>query len=194
MYLKSQLLRAALAASVSSVSLLSAVPAFAQETETAVESPDRDVVVVTAQRREERLQDVPISITVFNQEQLDNRNISGAADLALGVTRPTVTSSPPRVTGLPSASLSGNSVPGTSFVATRRRRRATRWSTRNSGSASSCVASVWACSSAAAAFNFFSLSLNFLIEFCVFWILFDFDLVHNHQIKTNQHHHQLVHF
>jgi iron complex outermembrane receptor protein len=32
-------------------------------------------VVVTARRREERLQDVPISISVFNQAQLENRNV-----------------------------------------------------------------------------------------------------------------------
>jgi iron complex outermembrane receptor protein len=39
-------------------------------------------VVVTARRVEERLQDVPISMTVFNQAQLDNRNIVNAQDLA----------------------------------------------------------------------------------------------------------------
>ncbi len=39
-------------------------------------------VVVTARRREERLQDVPISITVFNQRQLNNDNVVNAGDLA----------------------------------------------------------------------------------------------------------------
>ncbi|QSR17888.1 TonB-dependent siderophore receptor [Novosphingobium sp. KA1] len=39
-------------------------------------------IIVTARRTEERLQDVPISITVFNQEQLTNRNVVSAADLA----------------------------------------------------------------------------------------------------------------
>jgi iron complex outermembrane recepter protein len=39
-------------------------------------------VIVTARRVEERLQDVPISITVFNQEQLTNRNVVNSADLA----------------------------------------------------------------------------------------------------------------
>ena len=39
-------------------------------------------IVVTAQRREENLQDVPISITVFSQDQLDDANISSSADLA----------------------------------------------------------------------------------------------------------------
>jgi iron complex outermembrane recepter protein len=39
-------------------------------------------IIVTARRVEERLQDVPISITVFNQQQLTNRNIVNAQDLA----------------------------------------------------------------------------------------------------------------
>jgi iron complex outermembrane recepter protein len=39
-------------------------------------------VVVTARRVEERLQDVPISITVYNQQQLADRDITSASDLA----------------------------------------------------------------------------------------------------------------
>jgi len=39
-------------------------------------------IVVTARRVEERLQDVPIAITVLNQSQLKNANVSTAADLA----------------------------------------------------------------------------------------------------------------
>jgi iron complex outermembrane receptor protein len=39
-------------------------------------------IIVTARRVEERLQDVPISITVMNQQQLSNRNITIANDLA----------------------------------------------------------------------------------------------------------------
>ncbi len=39
-------------------------------------------VIVTATRREERLQNVPISITVFNQQQLSNHNVVNAADIA----------------------------------------------------------------------------------------------------------------
>lgn len=40
-------------------------------------------IIVTAQRREESLQEVPISITVFSQEQLANANITNSADLAM---------------------------------------------------------------------------------------------------------------
>lgn len=39
-------------------------------------------VVVTARRREEAIQDVAISMTVFNQRQLDDANIINAGDLA----------------------------------------------------------------------------------------------------------------
>ena len=39
-------------------------------------------IIVTARRVEERLQDVPISMTVFNQAQIANRNIVNASDLA----------------------------------------------------------------------------------------------------------------
>ncbi len=39
-------------------------------------------IIVTARRVEERLQDVPISITVLNQQQLENRNIVNSQDLA----------------------------------------------------------------------------------------------------------------
>jgi len=58
-------------------------PAIAQEApaEAAASGGPGDIVV-TARRMEESLQDVPISITVFNQAQLDNRNIISTADLA----------------------------------------------------------------------------------------------------------------
>lgn len=54
-----------------------AVPAWAQD-----DGLSRGDIVVTARRTEERLQDVPISITVFDQEQLANRNVVSGADLA----------------------------------------------------------------------------------------------------------------
>jgi iron complex outermembrane receptor protein len=45
-------------------------------------STDLAEVVVTARRMEERLQDVPISITVLNQPELTNRNIFDSEDIA----------------------------------------------------------------------------------------------------------------
>jgi iron complex outermembrane receptor protein len=64
-----------------------ATPALAQEQppENKVsqsQSAEASTIVVTARRVEERLQDVPISISVFNQEQLAQRNILNAQDLA----------------------------------------------------------------------------------------------------------------
>ena len=44
--------------------------------------PVLEQIVVTAQRREENLQEVPISITVFDQEDLSKANVVNAADLA----------------------------------------------------------------------------------------------------------------
>lgn len=56
------------------------MPVMAQESgEAPATSND---IIVTAQRVEQRLQDVPISITVLDQSQLDNNNISNMKDLA----------------------------------------------------------------------------------------------------------------
>jgi iron complex outermembrane receptor protein len=56
-------------------------PALAQEAQDA--APDRSGdIIVTARRTEERLQDVPISMTVFNQQQIADRNIVDGTDLA----------------------------------------------------------------------------------------------------------------
>jgi iron complex outermembrane receptor protein len=59
--------------------ILSASPALAQNSPAAT---DDGAIIVTARRVEERLQDVPISITVFSQEDLAKRNIVQSADLA----------------------------------------------------------------------------------------------------------------
>src|SRR5215475_10472905 len=49
-------------------------PAFADE--------NLEEIIVTARRMEERLQDVPISITVLNEQALENRNVVNSQDLA----------------------------------------------------------------------------------------------------------------
>ncbi|MCB2077964.1 MAG: TonB-dependent receptor, partial [Novosphingobium sp.] len=56
-------------------------PAMAQEAQGAAYADD-GAIVVTARRMEENLQDVPISISVYNQEQLAARNIVSTTDLA----------------------------------------------------------------------------------------------------------------
>jgi len=62
---------------MSALVLIEAAPPVARSQE-----GDISEIIVTARRTEERLQDVPISITVFNQEQLSNRNVTNATDLA----------------------------------------------------------------------------------------------------------------
>lgn len=64
-----------------SMALALPVTAFAQEQASEGASNPGDIIV-TARRSEERLQDVPISMTVFSQEQISNRNIVTAGDLA----------------------------------------------------------------------------------------------------------------
>ena len=60
-------------------SLCVANQAFAAEEGPAANSGD---IIVTARRVEERLIDVPISITVFNQEELTSRNVENINDVA----------------------------------------------------------------------------------------------------------------
>lgn len=67
---------------------LAATPAMAQDTapaaeQSAVEDTSSDnEIVVTAQRREERVVDVPISITVASQEQLERQQVNTVNDLS----------------------------------------------------------------------------------------------------------------
>ena len=58
---------------------LPAAPTFAQEGR----SFQLEEIVVTARRREERLQDVPVSMTVLSQDQMHNHNVTNAADIAV---------------------------------------------------------------------------------------------------------------
>lgn len=71
------------------ITLISATPALAQGIEDGQVQPAGSAsalgmgeIVVTARRTDERLRDVPISITVFNQEQLAKRNIVSTTDLS----------------------------------------------------------------------------------------------------------------
>jgi len=61
--------------SLLSTAVFSTMPAVAQETSLVLEE-----VVVTAQRREQSLQDVPVSVTAFTGADLQQRNITNAVD------------------------------------------------------------------------------------------------------------------
>lgn len=74
--------RRALALSTMLVSM-QATPALAQDEEGARSAALPSDIIVTARRVQERLQDVPISVTVFNQEQLARQNVANMTDLAL---------------------------------------------------------------------------------------------------------------
>ncbi len=72
-------------AGMTSAIALAAIPtqALAQDAESVSDSAaeDDNVIVVTAQRRAEDLQDVPASVTALNAAQLENRQIADANDL-----------------------------------------------------------------------------------------------------------------
>lgn len=63
--------------------LANTAPAFAQaaENETA-QTGGLDVIVVTAQRREESVQDIPIAISAFDDRELQRRGVSSALEVA----------------------------------------------------------------------------------------------------------------
>ncbi|MDP3737678.1 MAG: TonB-dependent receptor [Hyphomonadaceae bacterium] len=62
--------------------IFAASPAFGQAADQAAEeSKTREVVVVTATRREEDVQDIPLTIAAIGQDQIDELGIKNAADL-----------------------------------------------------------------------------------------------------------------
>lgn len=58
-----------------------ASPAFAQSTQGSEEEVTRNDIIVTAQRRAERLEDVPLSITALQGDSLDKAGITNAMEL-----------------------------------------------------------------------------------------------------------------
>jgi len=73
----------AVSLAATAIAAVLATPAVAQtQPQTGNTEAGAGDIIVTARRVEERLQDVPISITVFSQEQLSARNVASATDLA----------------------------------------------------------------------------------------------------------------
>jgi iron complex outermembrane recepter protein len=76
---------------LSSVSLLaSATPVWAQAAQNAAED-DGTTIIVTAQRSNERLQDVPIAVSAFSAESLERQQIKNTSDLQLSLPNITFT-------------------------------------------------------------------------------------------------------
>ncbi len=71
-----------------------AIPAYAQSNDA---NDDENVIIVTAQRSNERLQDVPIAVSAFNAEALEKQQIKNTSDLQL--TLPNVTFTKGNFTG-----------------------------------------------------------------------------------------------
>ncbi len=75
--------RIRLALSAASVlALAAAVPAFAQD---GGESTGVEEIIITAQKREQALQDVPLAVSAFSEESLDRAQIEDATDLQFSI-------------------------------------------------------------------------------------------------------------
>jgi iron complex outermembrane recepter protein len=74
-----------------------AFPAYAQDAKAAEEDTSDTEIIVTAQRSNQRLQDVPVAVSAFNTEALDKQQIKNTSDLQL--TLPNVTFTKTNFTG-----------------------------------------------------------------------------------------------
>lgn len=77
----STLTRACASAASIALATWSIAPAFAQDGATTTENIGVEEIVVTAERREQNLQDVPISATVLSADQIARRGVTSIADL-----------------------------------------------------------------------------------------------------------------
>jgi iron complex outermembrane receptor protein len=68
-----------------------AAPAFAQDAQGAEDSPDPNEIVVTAQFREQRLQDTPLAITAVNSAMLEARSQTSVEQVAAQAPNVTLT-------------------------------------------------------------------------------------------------------
>ncbi len=79
------------------VAALPAIPAAAQDapdtTQQDAQADNSGEIIVTAQRREQRLQDVPIAVTALTADQIEGQGITSTFTLAQAVTGVTITES-----------------------------------------------------------------------------------------------------
>ena len=74
--------RAASTVLVATILALPALEAHSQSNDTGSEGGFLEEIIVTAQRREDRITDVPISITAFGQDEADRRGVFDVGDVA----------------------------------------------------------------------------------------------------------------
>jgi iron complex outermembrane receptor protein len=116
---KSQILArqvAILAASVSFIALAPGHQAFAQQTAQAASadsSSGLEEIVVTARRREERLQTVPLAVTAFSQADIEKQHIQQVSDLAKQVPSLAIMTNSSDTLGSHSFTISLRGLPGT---------------------------------------------------------------------------------
>ncbi len=69
-----------------------AQPAFAQDSKvpTADDRKDSEIILVTAQRREENLQEVPVSVSTFDSDELTSRGVTGISADSLSTIVPSL--------------------------------------------------------------------------------------------------------
>lgn len=80
---REKLLAGAASATLASFFLFSGEAAAQGDGEENSEARKRDVIVVTAQKREQSLQDVPLSVTAFGEDVIQDANIAEARDIVL---------------------------------------------------------------------------------------------------------------
>ncbi len=108
--------RAFLAGSITAVGLVGIEPAFAQTSDEIAASKDAsglEEIVVTARRREERVQSVPVAITAFGQAQIDKLQIHDIHDLGQHVPSVAVSQSQSDANAPYSSQLRLRGLPGT---------------------------------------------------------------------------------
>jgi iron complex outermembrane receptor protein len=75
------MVRLALASSVSTLVLLASFASAAAQTAAPSDRGSLEEVVVTAQRRAQNLQDVPLAVSAFTSQELERRQINRALDV-----------------------------------------------------------------------------------------------------------------
>ena len=68
-----------------SVAAMLTVPAYAQSNADEANPPDDGTIIVTAQKRAEDVQDVPIAVSAFSADALEARGLNGGPDLQIAI-------------------------------------------------------------------------------------------------------------